>query len=102
MAPVERLKPFDVVCVMRERTRFSRSILEQLPNLKLLASAGRRNPAIDQDAAQQRGITVCSTGDSFHGAVELTWALILAIVRSGIEVDQVDLVPRRHLTWPPG
>jgi phosphoglycerate dehydrogenase-like enzyme len=81
-ALVERLKPFDVVCVMRERTPFSRSILEQLPNLKLLASTGARNASIDLDAASERGVTVCGTGYSAHGAIELTWALILAIVRN--------------------
>ncbi len=67
---------------MRERTPLSRSILEQLPNLKLLASTGARNASIDLDAALERGITVCGTGYSSHGAIELTWALILAIVRN--------------------
>jgi phosphoglycerate dehydrogenase-like enzyme len=81
-ALVERLKPFEVVCVMRERTPFSRSILEQLPNLKLLASTGARNASIDLDAAHERGVTICGTGYSSHGAIELTWALILAIVRN--------------------
>jgi phosphoglycerate dehydrogenase-like enzyme len=81
-ALVERLKSFDVVCVMRERTPFSRSILEQLPNLKLLASTGVRNASIDLEAAHERGITVCGTGYTSHGAIELTWALILAIVRN--------------------
>ena len=81
-ALVERLKPFDVVCVMRERTPFSRTILEQLPNLKLLTSTGARNASIDLDAAHEQGITVCGTGYSSHGAIELTWALILAIVRN--------------------
>jgi hypothetical protein len=48
-ALVERLKSFDVVCVMRERTPFSRSILEQLPNLKLLASTAPHVPAISRE-----------------------------------------------------
>ena len=81
-AIVERLKPFDVICVMRERTPFSRSVIEQLPNLKLLASTGARNASIDLDAAIARGVTVCGTGYSSHGAIELTWALVLAIVRN--------------------
>jgi phosphoglycerate dehydrogenase-like enzyme len=80
-AIVERLKPFDVVCVMRERTPFSRPILAQLPNLKLLASTGARNASIDLEAAHELGVTVCATGYTAHGAIELTWALILAIVR---------------------
>jgi phosphoglycerate dehydrogenase-like enzyme len=81
-ALVERLKPFDVVCVMRERTPLTRAILEQLPNLKLIASTAFRNASIDMAAAKERGITVCKTGYSAHGAIELTWALILAILRN--------------------
>ncbi len=78
---VERLKPFDVLCVMRERTPLTRAILEQLPNLKLIASTAMRNASIDLAAAKDRGITVCHTGYTSHGAIELTWALILAILR---------------------
>jgi phosphoglycerate dehydrogenase-like enzyme len=81
-ALVERLKPFDVLCVMRERTPLTRELLEQLPNLKLIASTGFRNASIDLTAANQRGITVCNTGYSAHGAIEMTWALILAMVRN--------------------
>jgi phosphoglycerate dehydrogenase-like enzyme len=81
-ALVERLKPFDVLCVMRERTPLTRELLEQLPNLKLIASTGSRNASIDLAAANQRGITVCNTGYSPHGAIEMTWALILAMLRN--------------------
>ena len=80
-AVVERLKPFEVVCVMRERTPLARSIIEQLPNLKLIASTAPRNASIDLAAAKERGITVCGTGYTPHAAAELTWALILALVR---------------------
>lgn len=48
---VERLLPFDVVCVMRERTPLSRSVIGRLPRLKLIASTGPRNAAIDVEAA---------------------------------------------------
>jgi phosphoglycerate dehydrogenase-like enzyme len=80
-AVVQRLKPFDVVCVMRERTPLPRAILEQLPNLKLIASTAARNASIDVAAASERGITVCGTGYSANGAAELTWALIMAAAR---------------------
>ena len=40
---VERLRPFEVVCLMRERTRMDRNLIERLPNLKLIASTGLRN-----------------------------------------------------------
>jgi phosphoglycerate dehydrogenase-like enzyme len=81
-ALVERLKPFDVLCVMRERTPLTREILEQLPELKLIASTGARNASIDLVAANERGITVCNTGYRANGAIEMTWALILALLRN--------------------
>ncbi len=79
---VKRLQPFDVVCVMRERTPLDRAILAQLGRLKLIVSTGRRNASIDLEAAKDRGITVCNTGYTSHGAMELTWALLLAGLRS--------------------
>src|ERR1700681_2499527 len=78
---VERLLPFDVVCVMRERTPLPRAVIERLPRLKLIASTGSRNAAIDIDAAAERGIVVTHTGYSGRSTVEMTWALILASAR---------------------
>ena len=69
---VERLKPFDVVCVMRERTPLTRRILEQLPNVRLIASTGGRNASIDLEAADERGIVVAHTGYISSPTVELT------------------------------
>jgi phosphoglycerate dehydrogenase-like enzyme len=80
-ALAERLQPFDVVVAMRERTAFPRTLLERLPNLKLLVTTGMRNKAIDTVAANERGITVCGTGSQATATAELTWALILATVR---------------------
>jgi phosphoglycerate dehydrogenase-like enzyme len=80
-ALVARLEPFDVVVAMRERTAFPRSVLERLPNLKLLVTTGRRNKSIDVAAATHHGITVCGTGILPNGTAELTWGLILAVAR---------------------
>src|SRR6202023_1589324 len=55
---IERLLPFDVVCVMRERTPLSRDVIERLPELKLIASTGPGNASIDVAAAAERGIAV--------------------------------------------
>src|SRR5258708_13061700 len=55
---VERLHPFDVVNIMRERTPLSREIIARLPNLKLIASTGPRNAAIDVSAAAARPIAI--------------------------------------------
>jgi phosphoglycerate dehydrogenase-like enzyme len=80
-AVAERLQPFDVVIAMRERTDFRRSLLERLPNLRLLVTTGMRNKSIDVEAANERGITVCGTGILPNGTAELTWGLILAAAR---------------------
>ena len=55
-AVIERLRPFDVVCVMRERTPLPRNVIERLPSLKLIASTGQRNASIDVAAAADREI----------------------------------------------
>ncbi|MBV8399275.1 MAG: D-2-hydroxyacid dehydrogenase family protein [Acetobacteraceae bacterium] len=78
---VERLAPFDVVCVMRERTPLPRAILERLPKLKLIASTAPRNASIDAQAAAERGIAVAITGYESTPTIELTWALILGCTR---------------------
>ena len=72
---------FDVVVLMRERTPFPASLIERLPNLKLLISTGARNRSIDLRAAVNSGIIVCGTPLIPHPPAELTWALILAIVK---------------------
>jgi phosphoglycerate dehydrogenase-like enzyme len=78
---VKRLFPYEIVCVMRERTPLRRHIIERLPNLKLIASTGPRNAAIDLEAAAAHGIDVVHTGYFGSPTVELTWALILASAR---------------------
>ena len=78
----QRLQPFDAVCVMRERTPFSRELIENLPNLKLIASTGSGNASIDLEAAAERGVEVLHTGYSSTPTIEFTWALILAMARN--------------------
>jgi phosphoglycerate dehydrogenase-like enzyme len=78
---IQRLLPFDILCVMRERTPLNRKILSQLPNCKLIVSTGVRNASIDLSAAEEFGITVKNTGYLASGAPELTWGLLLAIAR---------------------
>jgi phosphoglycerate dehydrogenase-like enzyme len=80
-AVVERLKAFDVLCVMRERTPLPRATLERLPRLKLIVSTGARNAAIDVVAAAERGVVVAFTGYTSAPTIEMTWALILAASR---------------------
>lgn len=72
----------EIVVAMRERTPFTRSLLERLPKLKLLVTTGPRNAAIDLKATQDLGILVCGTGSFGPGTAELTWALILGFARN--------------------
>jgi phosphoglycerate dehydrogenase-like enzyme len=80
-AVIERLLPFDVICLMRERSPLPRNIIERLPNLKLIASTGAGNASIDVAAAGDCGIEVVHTGYRSDPAIEFTWALILASAR---------------------
>jgi phosphoglycerate dehydrogenase-like enzyme len=81
-AVIGRLLPFDIVCVMRERTPLPRIVIERLPNLKLIASTGPVNAAIDVAAAGDHGIAVVHTGYRSDPTIEFTWALILASARN--------------------
>jgi phosphoglycerate dehydrogenase-like enzyme len=81
-AVVERLQPFDIVCVMRERTPLTRTIIECLPKLQLIASTAPRNASIDLKAAEERGVQIVHTGYTSTPTIELTWALILGSARN--------------------
>jgi len=87
-AVAERLYNFDIVVAMRERTPFHRALLEQLPNLRLLITTGRRNASIDTQAATDRGVTVCGTDGLGYPTAELTWGLILGLARQIPREDQ--------------
>src|SRR5439155_19153327 len=81
-ALAERMREFEIVTCMRERTPFRRELLACLPNLRLLVTTGMRNAAIDLEAARDLGVLVCGTsGGPESPPAELTWGLILALVR---------------------
>ena len=80
-AVIERLQPFDVLCVMRERTPLPGHIIRALPNLRLIVTSGNRNLSIDLAAAAERGIPVCGTDMRKTVTAELTMGLILALER---------------------
>ena len=77
-----RLGGFEIVCAMRERTPFPRSLFEKLPRLELLLTSGMRNLSIDGAAAAEHGVTVCGTPSVGTPTAELAWGLILALARS--------------------
>jgi phosphoglycerate dehydrogenase-like enzyme len=78
---VQRLLPYDVVVVMRERTALPAEVIESLPNLRLIVTTGRVNAAIDLSAAARRHVTVSGTDSLSSAPAELTWALILGHAR---------------------
>ncbi len=79
---VDRLQPFEIIGVMRERTAFPRSVLTELPNLRLLVTTGRQNRAIDIEAADDLGVSVGFTSSPGHATAELTMAMILSLARN--------------------
>ena len=81
-ALAERLHSFDVVVLMRERTRVPRALIERLPNLKLLITAAMWNASVDIAAATERGIQVCGTDDLPTPAAEMALGLMLALARA--------------------
>ncbi len=80
-AVARRLADFDIVMALRERTPFPRTLLERLPKLKLLITAGMRNASIVMKAAAERGVTVCGTAGLPYPTAELAWGLILSLMR---------------------
>ena len=77
----ERLHTFDAVVLMRERTPMPRALFERLPNLRLIVTAGMRNASIDMEAASAKGVTVTGTDMLAHPTAELTWGLIIGLMR---------------------
>jgi phosphoglycerate dehydrogenase-like enzyme len=76
-----RLAPFEVLCLMRERTPMPASLLARLPNLRLIVTTGMRNLALDLDAARARGVTVSGTETRKTTTSEFAMALLLALAR---------------------
>jgi phosphoglycerate dehydrogenase-like enzyme len=81
-AVARALQGFGIVCVMRERTPFPRSLIEKLPDLKLIVTTGLKNASIDIAAAKERGIAVCGTEGAKHPTAELAIGLMIDLARS--------------------
>jgi phosphoglycerate dehydrogenase-like enzyme len=79
---VEALSDAAIVVAMRERTPLPAAILDRLPNLELLITTGMGNASIDVAAARRNGVVVCGTGIKGAPTAELSWGLILALLRS--------------------
>jgi phosphoglycerate dehydrogenase-like enzyme len=75
------LADFDIICAMRERTAFPRSLIEALPRLKLLITSGMRNASIDMDAAKSGNVVVCGTQYGRDPTAPLAMSLMLELTR---------------------
>jgi len=98
---VAELTDYEIVVITQQRARFPRTVLEGLPNLKLLVCNGRTSNVVDHEARIERGILLCGIAETGQGAMasgvvhevpglpapsEMAWALIFAVAkRTGIE-----------------
>ena len=76
------LEKFDALFIMRERTPITKTLLENLPNLKYIMTSGMRNNSINLEVAKKKGILVCGTEINSNPAAEITWTLILGLLRN--------------------
>ena len=79
---IVELEDFEALLIMRERTPMTKSLIENLPNLKYIMTSGMRNKSIDLEAAKKKNIIVCGTEINPNPAAEITWALILGLYRN--------------------
>ncbi len=80
-ALIASLKHVEAVGLMRERTPFPASVIQQLPNLKLIVTSGKANASIDVKAAAAQGVTVCGTESPGHATAELAFLLVMSLTR---------------------
>ena len=79
---IEALEEFEALFIMRERTPITKNILENLPNLKYIMTSGMRNNSINLEVAKKKRILVCGTEINSNPAAEITWTLILGLLRN--------------------
>jgi phosphoglycerate dehydrogenase-like enzyme len=102
-----RLAGFDVLVLMRERTRMHRDVLSQLPDIRLVVTTGMGNASLDVEYLRERGVIVCGTDGTgaprtggVPGPVEVAWALILAVAKRVTQEDRALRSGRWQLDLP--
>lgn len=95
---IEGLQGFDAVCLMRERTALPATVIEALPQLRLIVTTGMANASVDVEVAGAAGIPVCGTGGSGPETAEHAW-LLIATLLNGFLVDAEGL---RRGEWQTG
>ena len=87
---IEKLKEFEALLIMRERTSITSNLIKRLKKLKYISTSGMRNKAIDLEATKKAKIVVTGTEINSNPTCELTWALILGLARNiKVEVDNM-------------
>ena len=87
---IEKLKEFEILFIMRERTKVTENFIEQIKKLKLIVTSGMRNKSIDLETAKKNKIVVTGTEINSNPTPELTWALILGLARNiKAEIDNM-------------
>jgi phosphoglycerate dehydrogenase-like enzyme len=81
-AAASALADFEIICAMRERTPFPRTLFDALPKLKLLITSGMRNAALDLEAAKDHQVVLCGTQWARDPTAALTMGLILELTRN--------------------
>ncbi len=79
---IVELEEFEALFIMRERTPMTKDLIESLPKLKYIMTSGMRNKAIDLETTKKKNIIVCGTEINSNPAAEITWALILGLIRN--------------------
>ena len=79
---IEALEEFEALFIMRERTPITKNLLENLPNLKYIMTSGMRNNSINLEVTKKKKILVCGTEINSNPAAEITWTLILGLLRN--------------------
>ena len=79
---IDALEEFEALLIMRERTPITKNLLENLPNLKYIMTSGMRNNSINLEVTKRKGILVCGTEINSNPAAEITWTLILGLLRN--------------------
>jgi len=79
---IEALEEFEALFIMRERTPITKNLLENLPNLKYKMTSGMRNNSINLEVTKKKGVLVCGTEINSNPAAEITWTLILGLLRN--------------------
>ncbi|MCW5737323.1 MAG: D-2-hydroxyacid dehydrogenase family protein [Enhydrobacter sp.] len=94
----QKLAPFEVLGLLRERTAFPRALIEKLPNLKFMVLTGARAASLDDKAATERGIPISTTpgGGSNAPTAELGWALLMMCARDLAKAERLARAGKWH------